>query len=136
MIRKQSKKMSSDLSSLRQIYNEIDNEREPICPGCGCGTNLSHSHLISRKRKEFMCDKRNIALHCQSTPDKVGCHEVWESSSRPTLLDYISNMEYIREVDSQLFREMIVKDYDWINTEGNVCDFKNFSYICIKYEEL
>lgn len=135
-MRKQSKKMSSSLSNLKQVYIEIDNERERVCAGCGRGTNLSHSHIISRKRHQFMCDKNNIALHCQSTPDHTGCHETWESSARSTLLDYINNMEYILSVDQQLFREMIVSDYFWIKTEGNVCRLENFDYICTKYESL
>ena len=33
----------------------------------------------------------------------VGCHDKWEGKQRVDLLDYQSNMEYIKEVDKEYY---------------------------------
>lgn len=140
MIKSKSNKQISEEAKLKKVYAKIDSEREPVCTGCGIGKNLSHSHLISRKHKEFMSDERNIKFHCQSANGKKGCAEKWENTGeRLQLRDYIENMEYIKEVAPEIFRSMIVKDKDYYvnNTDiGDLCPSDNLDYLIENYKIL
>jgi 5-methylcytosine-specific restriction endonuclease McrA len=109
-----SKKQDKIKRQLNKIYNEILLERN-TCSGCGKHGNavpLSFSHIIPRSRRgDLITDRRNITLHCLSMGERKGCHEIWESRDRDKLLDYFSNLAYIKEVD---------KEYYYIITELNV----------------
>ena len=108
-----SKKQEKIKRELRKIYHEILLERN-TCSGCGKHGNavpLSFSHIIPRsRRRDLVTDRRNITLHCLSIGERKGCHEIWESRDRDKLLDYFSNLAYIKEVD---------KEYYYIITELN-----------------
>ena len=109
-----SKKQDKIKRQLNKIYHEILLERN-TCSGCGKHGNavpLSFSHIIPRSRRgDLVTDRRNITLHCLSMGERVGCHTLWESKERDKLLDYFSNLAYIKEVD---------KEYYYIITELNV----------------
>ena len=109
-----SKKQDKIKRQLNKIYHEILLERN-TCSGCGKHGNavpLSFSHIIPRSRRgDLVTDRRNITLHCLSIGERKGCHEIWESRDRDKLLDYFSNLAYIKEVD---------KEYYYIITELNV----------------
>ena len=109
-----SKKQDKIKRQLNKIYHEILLERN-TCSGCGQHGNavpLSFSHIIPRsRRRDLVTDRRNITLHCLSIGERKGCHEIWESRDRDKLLDYFSNLAYIKEVD---------KEYYYIITELNV----------------
>jgi 5-methylcytosine-specific restriction endonuclease McrA len=108
-----SKKQDKIKRQLNKIYHEILLERN-TCSGCGKHGNavpLSFSHIIPRsRRRDLITDRRNITLHCLSIGERKGCHEIWESRDRDKLLDYFSNLAYIKEVD---------KEYYYIITELN-----------------
>ena len=109
-----SKKQDKIKRQLNKIYHEILLEHN-TCFGCGKHGNavpLSFSHIIPRSRRgDLVTDRRNITLHCLSIGERKGCHEIWESKNRDKLLDYFSNLAYIKEVD---------KEYYYIITELNV----------------
>jgi 5-methylcytosine-specific restriction endonuclease McrA len=109
-----SKKQDKIKRQLNKIYSEILLERN-TCSGCGqsgYAVPLSFSHIIPRSRRgDLVTDRRNITLHCLSIGERKGCHEIWESRDRDKLLDYFSNLAYIKEVD---------KEYYYIITELNV----------------
>ena len=109
-----SKKQDKIKRQLNKIYNEILLERNS-CSGCGKHGNavpLSFSHIIPRSRRgDLVTDRKNITLHCLSIGERKGCHEIWESRERYKLLDYFSNLAYIKEVDLE---------YYYIITELNV----------------
>ena len=109
-----SKKQDKIKRQLNKIYHEILLERNS-CSGCGKHGNavpLSFSHIIPRSRRgDLVTDKNNITLHCLSIGERKGCHEIWESRERYKLLDYFSNLAYIKEVDLE---------YYYIITELNV----------------
>ena len=109
-----SKKQDKIKRQLNKIYHEILLERN-TCFGCGKHGNavpLSFSHIIPRSRRgDLVTDRRNITLHCLSMGERKGCHEIWESRDRDKLLDYFSNLAYIKEVD---------KEYYYIITQLNV----------------
>ena len=109
-----SKKQDKIKRKLNKIYHEILLERN-TCSGCGQHGNvvpLSFSHIIPRSRRgDLVTDRKNITLHCLSIGERKGCHEIWESRDRDKLLDYFSNLAYIKEVD---------KEYYYIITELNV----------------
>ena len=88
-----------------KAYREIALERGKYCSGCGrADVPLSHSHLIPRSRRaDLSYDKRNITYHCLSFGERKGCHEIWESINRDTLLDYHKNLEYILLVDIEYY---------------------------------
>jgi hypothetical protein len=102
-----SNKQSVINKRLAEIYNQLANEREHICSGCGRGDlPLSHSHIIPRsRRKDLECEVANITYHCLSINGRVGCHELWGSNigDKQKLLDYHANMDYILEVDAEYF---------------------------------
>ena len=109
-----SKKQDKIKRQLNKIYHEILLERN-TCSGCGkhgYAVPLSFSHIIPRSRRgDLVTDRRNITLHCLSMGERKGCHEIWESIERHKLLDYFTNLAYIKEVD---------QEYYYIITELNV----------------
>jgi 5-methylcytosine-specific restriction endonuclease McrA len=109
-----SKKQDKIKRQLNKIYHQILLERNS-CSGCGKHGNavpLSFSHIIPRSRRgDLVTDRKNITLHCLSIGERKGCHEIWESRERYKLLDYFSNLAYIKEVDLE---------YYYIITELNV----------------
>lgn len=100
-----SKKQSKVKKQLIQIYKEISNERGHYCTGCGrSDVPLSHSHIIPvSRRKDLETSKDNITYHCLSMNGRKGCHDIWESTNRNTLLDYHKNIEYILSVDTEYY---------------------------------
>ena len=101
-----SKKQDKIKRQLNKIYHEILLERNS-CSGCGKHGNavpLSFSHIIPRSRRgDLVTDRKNITLHCLSIGERKGCHEIWESRERHKLLDYFSNLAYIKEVDLEYY---------------------------------
>ena len=109
-MRKVSKKQSAINNKLKKVYKEIAETRGHYCTGCGrSDVPLSHSHYIARsRRKDLETDPRNITYHCLSIggeDGRKGCHNLWEGglSEKQRLLDYPRAMEYILEVDPELF---------------------------------
>lgn len=100
-----SKKQNKINKELKKVYKEIAEERGHYCTGCGrSDLPLSHSHIIPRSRRsDLITDKRNITYHCLDTANRKGCHTIWESKDKDTLLDYQNNMEYILEVDTEYY---------------------------------
>lgn len=110
-----SKKQDKIKRQLNKIYHEILLERNS-CSGCGkhgLVVPLSFSHIIPRsRRRDLVTDRKNITLHCLTYNGRRGCHDMWESAKdRHKLLDYFSNLAYIKEVD---------EEYYYIITELNV----------------
>lgn len=112
MNQKKSNKQTSIDHQLRKTYEAIDNEREPVCEGCGRGDKpLSHSHTISRNRckqigkPELIYDKANIEIECFGT--NTSCHEIWEHEGvvkRMQLDNFDNKMRYIEQHDPEKFR--------------------------------
>lgn len=106
-MKKISKKQSAINRELKKVYKEIAETRGHYCTGCGrSDVPLSHSHYIARsRRKDLETDPKNITYHCLSIGERKGCHQMWEGSleERQRLLDYPLAMEYILEVDPELF---------------------------------
>ena len=106
-MRKISSKQGQINKKIRRAYKEIALERGHYCTGCGrADVPLSHSHLIPRSRRaDLSFDKANITYHCLSIGGngRRGCHEIWESRDRDTLLDYHKNLEYILEMDIEYY---------------------------------
>ena len=106
-MKKISKKQSAINRALKKVYKEIAETRGHYCTGCGrSDVPLSHSHYIARsRRKDLETDPKNITYHCLSIGERKGCHQMWEGSleERQRLLDYPLAMEYILEVDPELF---------------------------------
>lgn len=105
MLKKVSKKQQKINKELKEVYQQISQERPHYCTGCGrSDVPLSHSHIIPRsRRKDLITDKNNITYHCLSMGGRKGCHEIWDSNDRVSLLDYHDNMEYIRTIDTEYY---------------------------------
>ncbi len=99
------KKISSKQAKINREYhkvcNEIAQERDHKCSGCGRYVfYLSHSHLIPRSRRpDLVACKENIVYHCLDWNGKIGCHNQWEHHRGIGLLDYDANMAIIKELD-------------------------------------
>jgi len=103
------------MDNMMDVYKEIAKNRERVCSGCGqSNVPLSHSHIISRaKRPDLKKDIHNITYHCLSI-NRLGCHDIWEHGTeeeREMLLDYHSNMKYIREVDEGYYNQLLNRKY-------------------------
>ena len=105
MLRRVSKKQSKINKELKKVYKELSLERPRYCTGCGRNdVPLSHSHLIPRSyNKSLETNKENITYHCLGMGERKGCHTIWESKDRNTLLDYMKNMETILQLDESYF---------------------------------
>ena len=115
-MKKISKKQAEIKRKLQKVYNIIAESNERRCTGCGRYYNevpLSFSHIIPRSRRsDLITDINNITFHCLSLGG-IGCHEIWEngtSDEKMMLLDYDKNMSYIREVDSEYYELLKLKE--------------------------
>lgn len=133
-----SKKAAAKKQAMISTYKEIDSTRDQICGGCGCGRNLSHSHIISRKDTELSADPDNIALHCLPIIGSNGCSWKWEQVGlRCEMMDYQRNMEYIKRVRPDVFRSIIVKDYSYLQKHREmICRTDFFDYICDEFKKI
>ena len=105
MLNKISNKQRKVAKELKKVYNQIDDERGHYCTGCGrSDVPLSYSHLIPRsRRQDLVTDIYNITYHCLTMNGRKGCHDIWESNDKNTLLDYHKNIEYILSVDTEYY---------------------------------
>lgn len=96
-----------------KLYEEIASEREWRCSGCGSPSHLSHSHIISvKKRKDLELVKENIVYDCLSMGEKEGCHDKWESGNIQKMMEvenFEERMEYIRKIDKKYYNLLITK---------------------------
>lgn len=96
-----------------EVCQQIDQERERCCEGCGKNRPLSHSHLISKKackwlhKTELIWDKNNIRLHCFCESD--ACHQRWENMQVVGMLDLLENLNYVASMDIELFNKINAK---------------------------
>ena len=111
-INKVSVKQSEINKRYKAMCIEMDNsDIEKVCSGCGSGSfPLSHSHLISKNdcvkigRPELIYDPKNVVYHCMSINEHTGCHDYWHSNTqRINLLDYQKNIEWISEIDKDMY---------------------------------
>lgn len=80
---------------------EFDSITPHYCVGCGATFPLSRAHIIRvSDRKDLEMNLRNIAYLCMSTPDKVGCHKIWDDGTeeqKKKLQCYETFMKFILE---------------------------------------
>lgn len=115
MLKKISKKAQKKRQELFKVYSEIAETREHKCTGCGrYNYSLSHSHIIPRSRRpDLTTDIKNITYHCLSMGEIIGCHDIWEHGTmeeKKMLLDYESNMDYIKSVDDEYYNLLKLKE--------------------------
>ena len=107
MIKKVSNKQSKINRKLKEVYQSILDERPHYCSGCGrSDVRLSFSHIIPRsRRKDLETNPDNITFHCLSSPERIGCHNLWEGTKeqKEKLLDYHQLMSYILETDPEYY---------------------------------
>jgi hypothetical protein len=114
-ISKKSDKQKVKDKELAKVYAEMERTRPQLCTGCGCGTNLSHSHIIPRSWSDALeVVPENITYHCLVRPDgSTGCHTRWESvSERIFLNDYAANMTFIKRVEPEYYWQIFYKEKD------------------------
>ena len=112
-----SAKQSEINKRIKVAYEIMDEDVENrYCKGCGVGSSLTHSHIISRKGHELCDDLDNIEFLCMK------CHCKWESVGlRMELMSYIDSMKYIKSVRSEIWKKNIVDDYEWlVNNDADV----------------
>jgi len=104
--------MGNNIYNLTKVYNRIAETREHVCTGCGIsGVPLSHSHIIPRsRRRDLICEIKNITYHCLTLNGHIGCHTIWDDGTeaeKEMLLDYEINMKYIKSVDEQYYNLLL-----------------------------
>ncbi len=85
----------------KQAYAEIDNEREPICEGCGGRPTGGHSHTLSVAQfPKYIADKDNIHIVCIDCHLKIEAFE-WEG------LNCEEHMQmYVEKVEPEYYRKL------------------------------
>lgn len=127
-IRQRSAKQAEIEREYHKTIAYMDLHEDHICSGCGRyqggEIRLSHSHIISRDQCKdngmpmLIAERKNITYHCLTFGNHKGCHSKWESNSeRRELLDYEQNMAYIEQTIPSLYRELILKEDLYYNTE-------------------
>lgn len=110
-IKQVSSKQSKINIQLCQVYQEITQERDEICQGCGKKLPLSFSHTISRKKRpDLQTHKENIELECFGS--STSCHDIWEHLKYPqvlSLLNFERKLLYIQKADSDLYEQIKIK---------------------------
>jgi hypothetical protein len=103
---------TKDRSKIEIEYSKIQREileEQSTCNNCNCSDNLSFSHLVPRsRRRDLIAERKNIVLHCIGSGDKEGCHSRWERGD-DTMSDYESNMQKVKELDSQYYELLRMK---------------------------
>lgn len=96
--------MAYSTKDLQKVKEQIALERPHVCNNCGAKFPLSHSHLVKASRNNNLYTvKENIVYHCLSTPEKRGCHELFESSDVATMKDFEANFKIIHKLDREYF---------------------------------
>ena len=114
-MRKQSSKQAQRNRDIKKTYEEFDKTATGICDGCGRRKwPLNRSHVIARSvRPDLADDIRNLRFHCQEPdPDqKYSCHSLIEGNLKgvENMLDYVRNIEYMKEVDYEHYLKFISK---------------------------
>ena len=121
-MRKISKKGKETKRKLMATYKLMAETREHKCTGCDQYYNvvpLSHSHIIPRSRRpDLVAELSNITYHCLSMGNNIGCHEIYENGTpeeKRMLIDYESNMDYIRRVDKEYYNLLKLKEINYRN---------------------
>ena len=86
----------------KQAYAEIDNEREPICEGCGGQPTGGHSHTLSVAQfPKYIADKDNIHIVCTECHLKIEAFE-WDG------LKCAEHMHmYVERVEPEYYQKLI-----------------------------
>lgn len=123
----ESKKQSESKRLLHKAYAEIDNNREPVCQGCGRGDKaLSHSHTISVAdckalgRWDLIYFTPNIELECFY--GEKDCHNIWESgdvSKKVKLHNFERRMILLEEHDPSRYNRIVLELDDLKINEWN-----------------
>jgi hypothetical protein len=100
----QSKAMQAKNADYRRALDEIDQERDPMCEGCG-KPEFEHSHSIPRNHQnhEFIAEKRNIWRLCRD------CHLSYESGTVWPLECGQQIMRNIWELDEGYYRQKVLQ---------------------------
>lgn len=104
-IAQHSKKRASLERQYRTVLQEIYEERDHCCAGCGTWSGrITPSHRVPRNRRiDLLTDKRNIDWMCD------GCHELVEIGHYDKLDNGEDIVAYIREVDEEYYQIKISK---------------------------
>lgn len=109
-----SSKKAKAIIQRNRTYQEIDNNEERVCSGCGSGQwPLSHSHLIPvSKRVDLESCRENIVYDCLSIGEHKGCHDRWETHSVEEMMklnDFWERLEKIERLDREYFNQLYIK---------------------------
>jgi len=122
----QSKAMQARNAEYHRVLDEIDQERQPVCQGCG-KPEFQHSHSIPRNFKDhaYLSNKKNIWRLCQH------CHaSLYELGYVWILKCGVEIMQNIWRLDEDYYRQKVMqvakrldsyKKKNWLAiSQGNV----------------
>ena len=84
------------------------------CASCASFQSPTNSHLVPRSRRpDLITEPRNIVIHC------LVCHPIWESPDRVGMTDYEDNMAVVKELDSEYYHLLIMKQEDHVRKRSS-----------------
>lgn len=101
-----SKKQASINAELSRIKKELIAEN-PYCIACKDSANLTLSHIIIKKHKEFITDLRNLCILC------ADCHYIFEhdkstfNSLYPTVFRW--KLEQVKQMSNEHYQKLKAK---------------------------
>jgi len=103
------KQVSNDAAireaKLRQVINEIDQEREPLCEELEIHE-FDHSHLIPKAYNgyAYMCVKKNIRRNCRQIHVAWECGRLWELPKMAP-----KYLAIVKSLDEQYYRQKVAQ---------------------------
>jgi len=99
-----SQKKRSEGQLYKQACEEIKQERELLCQGCGTSERLSFSHLEPRSySKRNVANKQMIQIHCMTFGEVEGCHNKYEDHNLSELNDKDQIIEKLKKFAPDYF---------------------------------
>jgi hypothetical protein len=100
----QSKAMQAKNAEYHRALDEIDQERDPVCQGCG-RPEFEHSHSLPRnyRNHEFIANKKNIWRLCRD------CHVGYENGYLWALDCGLEIMQNIWRLDEDYYRQKVMQ---------------------------
>lgn len=90
---------------LRQVIDEIDQERPPLCEELGIHE-FDHSHLIPKAFNDYayMCVKKNIRRNCRQIHVAWECGRLWELPKMGQ-----KYLKIVQSLDEQYYRQKVAQ---------------------------
>lgn len=125
----------SQLTARDHAFDRL-HENKRWCWGCGTPHNLSRAHIVryssipyEGSKLALQMDLGNISYLCLGSPDRTGCHKIWDDFSWEIesefwaihgLRCFVDFLRIIKEKDPRLYEKRLDKLNEWLNHYNTV----------------